>query len=156
MPSSRWREMFSMTTMASSTTNPVAMVRAMSDRLSSVKPKAYMAAKVPISETGTAITGMSVARALRRKTKTTKATRQTEISRVISTSLNRGADGGGAVENDGEVDALRQNRLQERQLRPDALDGADDVGAGLAKDDHRDGRNAVACSRRCACSARSR
>ncbi len=34
MPSSRWRVMFSMTTMASSTTKPVEMVSAISDRLS--------------------------------------------------------------------------------------------------------------------------
>jgi len=36
IPASRCRVMFSMTTMASSTTNPVEMVSAMSDRLSSV------------------------------------------------------------------------------------------------------------------------
>jgi hypothetical protein len=34
MPASTWRAMFSSTTMASSTTKPVAMVRAISDRLS--------------------------------------------------------------------------------------------------------------------------
>ena len=34
MPASRWRITFSTTTMASSTTNPVATVRAMSERLS--------------------------------------------------------------------------------------------------------------------------
>ena len=34
MPASTWREMFSMTTIASSTTNPVAIVSAISDRLS--------------------------------------------------------------------------------------------------------------------------
>ena len=36
LPRSMWRVMFSSTTMASSTTKPVATVRAMSDRLSSV------------------------------------------------------------------------------------------------------------------------
>ena len=36
MPSSRWRVMFSMTTIASSTTKPVEMVSAISERLSSV------------------------------------------------------------------------------------------------------------------------
>ena len=34
MPASRWREMFSSTTMASSTTKPVAMVSAINDRMS--------------------------------------------------------------------------------------------------------------------------
>ena len=36
MPASRWRVMFSITTMASSTTKPVATVSAISERLSSV------------------------------------------------------------------------------------------------------------------------
>jgi hypothetical protein len=55
------REMFSIITMASSTTKPVEMVRAMSDRLSRLKPSAYMAAKVPTRESGTATLGMMVA-----------------------------------------------------------------------------------------------
>ncbi len=37
-PASTWRAMFSITTMASSTTKPVAMVSAISDRLSREKP----------------------------------------------------------------------------------------------------------------------
>src|SRR5271165_7412104 len=87
IPSSRWREMFSITTMASSTTNPVEMVMAMSERLSSVYPNRYITANVPISETGTATAGMSVARPLRRNTNTTTMTRAMEISNVLSTSL---------------------------------------------------------------------
>ena len=39
MPFSMWRVMFSITTMASSTTNPVAIVSAISDRLSRVYPQ---------------------------------------------------------------------------------------------------------------------
>ena len=38
VPASRWRKMFSTTTMASSTTKPTAMVIAISDRLSRLKP----------------------------------------------------------------------------------------------------------------------
>src|ERR1039458_7443190 len=87
MPASRWREIFSITTMASSTTNPVAIVNAISERLSMLKPSRYMTAKVPMSEAGTATVGMSVARQLRRKTKTTRITRRTESMRVRSTSL---------------------------------------------------------------------
>ena len=41
---------------------------------------------MPISETGTATLGISVARALRRKTNTTSITRQIEVISVISTS----------------------------------------------------------------------
>src|ERR1700723_2031233 len=79
--------MFSMTTMASSTTKPVAIVRAIMDKLSMLKRHRYMIAKVPINETGTATLGISVARTLRRKRKTTKITRAMDMARVRSTSL---------------------------------------------------------------------
>ena len=65
-PASMWRAMFSSTTIASSTTKPVAMVSAISDRLSRLKPSRYMTPNVPISDTGTATLGISVARTLRR------------------------------------------------------------------------------------------
>ena len=48
-------------TMASSTTNPVEMVSAMSERLFRLKPARYMTPKVPTSDTGTATLGMVVA-----------------------------------------------------------------------------------------------
>ena len=47
------------TTMASSTTMPMASTRPNSVRLFSVKPSTLMTANVPISDTGTAITGRS-------------------------------------------------------------------------------------------------
>ncbi len=78
--------MFSMTTMASSTTNPVAMVMAMSDRLSMLNCRRYITPNVPIREMGTATLGMNVERELRRKRKTTRMTRAMEMRRVISTS----------------------------------------------------------------------
>ena len=81
-----YRVMFSITTMASSMTKPVEMVSAMSDRLSREKPHRYIAANVPVSETGTAMPGMSVARQSRRKTNTTMITRMMEMISVRSTS----------------------------------------------------------------------
>ena len=51
--------MFSSTTMASSTTKPVAMVSAISDRLSSEKPSRNITPSVPSSETVTATLGIS-------------------------------------------------------------------------------------------------
>src|SRR3569832_2108658 len=56
MPLSRWRMMFSSTTMASSTTKPTARVRAMSERLSRLKPQSFITAKVPTSDVGEART----------------------------------------------------------------------------------------------------
>src|SRR6266700_2398332 len=46
----------------------------------------YMTPKVPTNERGTAMLGMDVAQILRRKKKTTKMTRVTEIMRVTSIS----------------------------------------------------------------------
>lgn len=66
-PRSMWREMFSSTTMASSTTSPAATIRAISDRLFSENPYRYMIENVPIRETGIARLGMRADRALPRK-----------------------------------------------------------------------------------------
>src|SRR5579871_2826853 len=82
MPASRWRVMFSITTIASSTTKPVATVKAMSERLSMLYPIRYITPQVPISETGTAMLGMMVVRGLRRKMKTTIITRAMEMDIV--------------------------------------------------------------------------
>ena len=53
--------------MASSTTKPTASVSASSEMLSIEWSSTYMPAKVPITEIGSAIAGISVARTLRRK-----------------------------------------------------------------------------------------
>ncbi len=83
MPSSMWRAMFSSTTIESSTTKPVAMVSAISDRLSSAKPSRYMALKVEMIDTGTATAGIMVERSVRRNTSTTSTTSTTAISSVV-------------------------------------------------------------------------
>ncbi|MCY1346343.1 hypothetical protein D9M69_324260 [compost metagenome] len=69
--------MFSTMTMASSTTKPVAMVSAISVRLLIEKPDRYITPKVPISDSGTAKLGISVAEMLRRNRKVTITTRAT-------------------------------------------------------------------------------
>ena len=53
--------MFSTITIASSTTKPVEMVSAISDRLSRLYPSRYIAPNVPTSDSGTATLGMMVA-----------------------------------------------------------------------------------------------
>ena len=69
------RSTFSTTTMASSTTMPIASTRPNSDRLLSEKPNAAITAKVPISETGMATIGMIEARQVCRNRITTSTTR---------------------------------------------------------------------------------
>ena len=78
--------MFSIITMASSTTKPVEMVRAMSVRLLRLYPIRYMTPKVPTSDMGTAMLGMMVAETLRRNRKMTITTSPTVSISSNSTS----------------------------------------------------------------------
>ena len=78
--------MFSITTMASSTTKPVAMVSAIRVRLLMLKPARYMTPKVPIRDNGTAMPGIVVAGTLRRKTKITSTTKATDRNSSMRTS----------------------------------------------------------------------
>ena len=68
MPSDMCRCTFSTTTMASSTTMPIARMRPNRLIVLMVKPSARSAAMVPISDTGIAMAGMSVERQSCRKT----------------------------------------------------------------------------------------
>ena len=140
--------MFSITTMASSTTKPVAMVSAIRERLSRLYPKRYMTAHVPMSDTGTATPGISVARPLRRKTNTTTMTSDDgDHERALHVD-DRGADRRGPVEYDGHVDAQRDGSLDRFQLRADTVHRGDDVRAGLAEDDDGDRALGVEITRR--------
>ncbi|MNQ69143.1 hypothetical protein D3C85_837240 [compost metagenome] len=90
-PSSRWRAMFSIMTMASSTTKPVAIVSAIKVRLLMEKPARYMTPNVPTSDSGTTTLGISVAVRLRRNTKVTMTTSATasSISNFTSSTESR-------------------------------------------------------------------
>src|SRR5271166_2049462 len=78
--------MFSRTTIASSTTKPVEIVNAISDRLSRLKPSRYITPNEPMIEVGTATLGIAAARTLRRNAKTTRITRKTAMISVFSVS----------------------------------------------------------------------
>ncbi len=82
-PASMKRTMFSIITMASSTTKPVEMVSAIRDRLSRLNPTSFMTPNVPITASGRATLGMTVAQNFRRKTNMTMTTRNT-----VRTSVN--------------------------------------------------------------------
>ena len=80
------RSTFSTTTMASSTTMPIASTRP--NRLSALieKPNRCITAKVPMIETGTATSGMIEARQVCRNNTTTTTTRAIAASRVWTTA----------------------------------------------------------------------
>ena len=77
---------FSKTTIASSTTMPIASTRPKSVSVLMEKLKSLSPANVPIMETGTARHGMSVALQFCRKRKTTRNTRSTASKSVFTTS----------------------------------------------------------------------
>lgn len=80
------RSTFSTTTIASSTTMPIASTSASRETVLMEKPSASMIAKVPTSATGTETSGIKVARTLPRKRKTTTITRAKASKSVCSTS----------------------------------------------------------------------
>ena len=74
-PSSRCLSMFSIITMASSTTKPTEVASAISEMLSIEKCAAYMQAQVPASASGTVTPAAAVGVRRRRNTNTTPITR---------------------------------------------------------------------------------
>ncbi len=85
-PCSNQRSTFSTTTIASSTTMPIASTNPNSEMLFKLKPTTAMAAKVPMMATGTATMGISTLRQFCRKASTTRPTRNTASNKVLTTS----------------------------------------------------------------------
>ena len=75
--------MFSIITIASSTTKPVEIVSAIKVRLLRLKPSRYITPNVPMSDSGTATLGIIVARKFRRNKKIAMTT-----SAIVSMSEN--------------------------------------------------------------------
>ena len=81
------RSTFSTTTIASSTTMPIASTRPNSDSALIEKPNASISANVPMIDTGTASSGMIDARQVCRNTITTITTSASASSSVSITAL---------------------------------------------------------------------
>src|SRR6185503_4691685 len=84
---SMWRCAFSMTTIASSTTSPVARVIPNSVRELMENPNIFTKANVPTRETGIVTAGIIVARQSSKKRKITMMTIRIASSRVVTTSF---------------------------------------------------------------------
>ena len=110
--------MFSIMTMASSTTKPVAMVSAMIERLLRLKPARYMTASVPTSDSGTDRLGMRVARQSPRNRKITATTSTTAKTELDLHVVHRGADGERAVGQHRHVERRRQGVAQRAAAAP--------------------------------------
>ncbi len=125
--------MFSSTTIASSTTKPVEMVSAISDRLSRLKPSRYITPNEPMIEVGTATLGIAAARTLRKKANTTRITRTTAMTSVFSVSASDWRIVFDRSTTTCQIDVAGQRSFEARELRPHVVDGFDDVGARLAR-----------------------
>src|SRR5688572_28885850 len=86
-PSAMLRSTFSTTTIASSTTIPMASTRPKSVSMLMLKPSASMIANVPTNDTGTAASGMIDARQVWRNRITTATTSSTASNSVMTTAL---------------------------------------------------------------------
>ena len=86
-PSSSFLNMFSVTTIPSSTTRPVASTIPRSVNTLMENPKMYMIKNVAMSEIGMSIIGRIAINQFLKKKKITSTTSVNEISRVSSTSL---------------------------------------------------------------------
>ena len=102
-PFSMWRTMFSIITMASSTTKPVPIVSAISDRLSRLKPEKYMTPKAVISDSGSATPAIRVARSERRNRQHHQRDQHHAQNQRELHVMDGGADGDGAVADHGQL-----------------------------------------------------
>ena len=108
-PCSSQRSTFSTTTIASSTTMPIASTSPNSEMLFRLKPSAAMTAKVPTIATGTATSGISTARQFCRKTSTTIADQDDGLEQGPDHLRDRLADERRGVVGDGVVDAFGES-----------------------------------------------
>ena len=130
------RVMFSMMMTASSITNPMAMVSAISEILSRLKSRKYITTSVAAMESGMVMLGMTVAQRRRRNKAMTRTTRTRATHHGELDVGNCGADQQGAVVDHVDLDRRRYPALELRQRRKNVVDRLDDIGVGLLDDVH--------------------
>ena len=133
------RSTFSTTTMASSTTMPIASTRPNSDSVLIENPTPSSTANVPMIETGTATSGMIDARQVCRNRMTTSTTSSDGFEQRVDHRLDRLAHEHRRVVDDVVVEALREVLLQLLHRLADVAGELQRVGAGRLEDRNRDG-----------------
>ena len=88
MPCSMWRTMFSITTIASSTTKPTHSTSATSEKMFRVKPSIHITISAPASDSGTLSMAIRVGRSRRRNSSITSATITMLMPSATSTSCS--------------------------------------------------------------------
>ena len=138
-----WCITASTTTIASSTTMPMASTRPSSESTLIEKPSSGKKMNAPTSDTGTVISGISVARQFCRKTKTTMMTSATASNSVCSISVMPSDDRQRRVERDQVLHVARKARRQIGHRRLDLVGDLERVGAGNLEDRDDGRRRAV-------------
>ena len=114
--------------MASSTTRPMASTRPNSESVLMEKPNSGNRANVPISDTGTASSGISVARQPCRKMNTTRMTSTMRLHQRVLDFLHAFRHRQRGVERDHVIQVGREAFLQLRHELLGAVGGVDGVG----------------------------
>ena len=141
-----WCSTASTTTIASSTTMPIASTRPKSVRLLRLKPITFITAKVPMMATGTAIKGMIAERQFCRNKSTTRATRMIASRRRLDHFLDALPRIGRGVVADHVVQVVGEVLGQLLHLRPDLVAHLQGVGVGQLEDDQARRAQAVAAA----------
>ena len=137
-PCSMWCSTASTTTMASSTTSPMASTRPNSDSVLMEKPSRGNTAKVPTSDTGTASSGMRVARNALEEDEHHQDDQGQGLEERLDDLLDARGDGERGVERHDVVQVLGEPRLHLLHQGPRALHRRERVRAReLVDGDHR-------------------
>ena len=138
-PFSIFRSTFSTTTMASSTTIPMARTRP--NRLSALieKPNRCITANVPTIDIGTAISGMIDARHVCRNRMTTRTTSNDRFKQRMDDGLDRSADELGRIVDDLVIHAFRHGQLHLVHRGTNFVGDLDRVGTRCLEDRDSDG-----------------
>ncbi len=131
------RSTFSTTTIASSTTMPIASTRPNSDNAFSEKPNKCITASVPTSDTGTAASGITDARQVCRNSSTTSTTSEQRLEQRVHDGVDRLAHEHRRVVDDVVVDALGELLREPRHRLAHLVRDVDRVAAGTLVDRNR-------------------
>ena len=143
IPASRWRVMFSITTMASSTTKPGRNGESHQRKIVQAVAAEVHHRECADQRHGNGHRGNKRGAAIPQKDEDHDDYEPDGKQQRALHVVYRRADGGSAIENDRGVNPLGNRRFDGRQLRANAIDGVDDIGARLAEHDKHDGAFAV-------------
>ena len=137
------RSTFSTTTIASSTTMPIASTRPNSDRLLSEKPNRLITKKVPTSETGIATIGMIGRAPGLQEQDHHQHDQHDRLDDGLDHGVDRLLDELGRIVDDGVLQPVGEALRQLVHRRLDLVGGRERVRAGQLEDRERDRRIAI-------------